>query len=98
MELSKLHEIEMFSVMILMNEYEEAFRPITSSSIIAHNYKISKFLPSCEVSRKKRQRIMFYWSWPFHDHRGEMKPQIDPKMKKLFFDAHRRTNFLKIRN
>lgn len=97
-ELSKLHEIEMFSVMILMNEYEEAFRPITSSSIIAHNYKISKFLPSCEVSRKKRQTIMFYWSWPFHDHRGAMKPQIDPKMKKLFFDADRRTNFLKIRN
>lgn len=28
-ELSKLHEIEMFAVMILMNEYGEAFRPIT---------------------------------------------------------------------
>lgn len=60
-ELNKLHEIEMFSVMILMNEYEEAFQPITPSSIITHNYKISKFLPSCEVSRKK-QRIKFYWS------------------------------------
>lgn len=40
-ELSKLHEIEMFSVMILMNEYEEAFQPITPIAIITHNYKIS---------------------------------------------------------
>lgn len=49
MELSKLHEIEMFAVMILMNEYEEAFRSITLRAQLSPT--IIKFQNFCLLVR-----------------------------------------------